>query len=335
MFTDQVILEVKAGKGGNGVVAWRREKYIPKGGPSGGDGGNGGSIIFEASTHVYSLEAYRNRRLLKAQDGGQGGSGCKNGKKGENLLLNVPLGTLVKDAASGEVLFDFTEDKQRFSICSGGRGGKGNVRFKSSTNRAPQECTPGKWGQESEVELELKLIADVGLVGFPNAGKSTLLEALTSVKVKIAPYPFTTLRPNLGYLFDEWEERILIADIPGIIAGAHQNKGLGFEFLRHIERTRVLLFVLDCSRENPWEDYQVLLHEVGTYNPELLTKPRAVALNKIDVDDAQDAIDLFRKQHGNDFFPISSLTGEGLGALIPFIKNNAGCLSKSRLMNDS
>lgn len=324
MFVDQVILEVKAGKGGNGVVAWRREKYIPKGGPSGGDGGNGGSIIFEASTHVYSLEAYRNRRILKAQDGAQGASGCKNGKKGEDLILNVPLGTLVKDANTNEILFDFTEDKQRFALCQGGRGGKGNVRFKSPTNRAPQECTPGKWGQEAEVELELKLIADVGLVGFPNAGKSTLLEALTSVKVKIAPYPFTTLRPNLGYIFDAWEERILIADIPGIIAGAHLNKGLGFEFLRHIERTRVLLFVLDCEGRDPWEDYQVLLHEVGAYNPELLTKPRAVALNKIDVDDAPEAIKAFRKKHGDDFFPISAMTGEGLEALIQFLKVSAG-----------
>ncbi len=323
MFTDQVTLQLKAGKGGNGIVAWRREKYIPKGGPSGGDGGSGGSIVLEASTQIYSLEAYRNRKIQKAEDGVQGGTSCRQGKKGSDLILKVPLGTLLKDPASGEILHDFTKDSERLVLCAGGKGGKGNVRFKSPTNRAPHESTPGKEGGETEVELELKLIADIGLVGFPNAGKSTLLEAVTSVKVKIAPYPFTTLRPNLGYLFDEFEERVLIADIPGIIAGAHQNKGLGLEFLRHIERTSVLLFVLDASGEagrDPWEDYQVLLHEVGAYNPALLQKPRVVALNKIDGSGAEECIKAFRKHSREDVHEISSLTGQGLDPLIDLLK---------------
>lgn len=324
MFTDQVILQLKAGKGGNGVVAWRREKYIPKGGPSGGDGGDGGSIILEGSTQIYSLEAYRNRRLQNAEDGGQGGSSGRSGKKGPDLVLKVPLGTLVKDADSGELLCDVTEDKQRYFICQGGKGGKGNIRFKSPTNRAPHQCTLGKYGVDAEIELELKLIADIGLVGFPNAGKSTLMEALTSVKVKIASYPFTTLRPNLGYIFDAGEERILIADIPGIIPGAHQNKGLGLEFLRHIERTTVLLFVLDASggeERDPWEDYQVLLHEVGSYNPALLEKPRAIALNKIDMEDSPLYIDAFRKKATEPFFEVSAMTGQGLDSLITFLKS--------------
>jgi GTP-binding protein len=320
MFTDQVKLELKAGKGGNGVVAWRREKYIPKGGPSGGDGGNGGSIIIEGCTQIYSLEHYRNRNLIKAEDGGQGGSACRQGKKGEDLIVKVPLGTLVKDGKTGEILCDITQEKQRFAICQGGRGGKGNVRFKSPTNRAPQQSTPGTYGKEAYVELELKLIADIGFVGFPNAGKSTLLEAMTAVKVKIAPYPFTTLRPNLGYLFDEFGMRILLADIPGIIKGASKNKGLGLEFLRHIERTHVLVFVLD-STSTPWEDYKVLLNEVKAYNKELLDKPRAIVLNKIDCEEAGEGIKTFRKKcKEENIFEISAMTGENLDTLISALR---------------
>lgn len=324
MFTDRVKLELCAGRGGNGVVAWRREKYIPKGGPYGGDGGNGGSIILEADPQVYSLEAYRNHRILKAQNGGQGSSNNRKGRNGSDLTIKVPCGTLVKDKTTGEVLYDITEPKTTIKICQGGVGGKGNSRFKTPTNRAPNFCTPGKEGQTIEVELELKLIADVGLVGFPNAGKSTLLTQATNVSVKIAPYPFTTLRPNLGYCFRNEGSRILIADIPGIIAGAHQNRGLGLEFLRHIERTEILLFVLDASGfegRDPVEDFSVLRKEITLYNPSLLEKHFAILLNKVDVEGSDICVSLFREMHpSSEVFEISALTGHGLEAVLGFLK---------------
>lgn len=324
MFTDRVALELHAGKGGNGVVAWRHEKFIPKGGPFGGDGGNGGSIILEADDQIYSLEAYRNRRILKAANGGQGGSSNRKGKNGPNLVLKVPCGTLVREIESGEILYDITDPKTRFEICYGGKGGKGNTRFKSPTNRAPNQCTPGRPGQMVEVELELKLIADVGLVGFPNAGKSTFISQTTNVDVKIAPYPFTTLRPNLGYLMDKEGTRILIADIPGIIPGAHKNKGLGLEFLRHIERTSLLLFLLDASDfegRDPVEDFSVLRREIALYNPELLEKPYAVLLNKVDIEGAPPLVALFREMHNScEIFEISALTGQGIEDVIGFLK---------------
>jgi GTP-binding protein len=322
MFTDRVTIELHAGKGGNGVVAWRREKYIPKGGPYGGDGGVGGSIIFEADPQVYSLEAYRNRRILKAENGREGGANNRKGKNGHNLLLKIPCGTLIKDAETGDILFDVTTAPMRIEICTGGKGGRGNSHFKSPTNRAPNYCTPGKPGISLEVELELKLIADVGLVGFPNAGKSTFLSRATNVDVKIAPYPFTTLKPNLGYTIDSEGGRILIADIPGIIAGAHQDRGLGLEFLRHIERTHILLFILDASGfegRDPIEDFSILQKELALYNPDLLTKPFAVLLNKIDHDGAQTTP--FRHKYPSlEIFEISALTGQGLNEVTGFLK---------------
>jgi len=324
MFTDRVTLELCAGKGGNGVVAWRREKFIPKGGPFGGDGGNGGSIILESDPQVFSLEAYRNRRMLKAANGGQGGTNNRKGKNGENLLLKIPCGTLIKEVGTGEILFDVTEANTRIEICKGGVGGKGNSRFKTPTNRAPNICTPGKYGRTIEIEFELKLIADVGLVGFPNAGKSTLLSQLSHVAVKIAPYPFTTLRPNLGYVIDPQGERILIADIPGIIAGAHQNKGLGLEFLRHIERTHVLLFVLDASGfegRDPVEDFSVLRREIALYNPELLEKPFTVLLNKVDVEGSEQVVRNFKEMHpALETFEVSALSGQGLTGMMGLLK---------------
>ncbi len=321
MFTDRVKLGLMAGKGGNGVVAWRREKYIPKGGPCGGNGGKGGSIIFEADTQIFSLEAYRNSRQLKAENGAAGGRNLCHGRNGKDLILKVPLGTLLKDMNTGEILHDFTIDKEKWILCKGGRGGKGNDTFKSPTNRAPNICTPGKEGETAEVELELKLIADVGLVGFPNAGKSTLISALADIRVKIAPYPFTTLRPNLGYIELEDLSRIFIADIPGIIEGAHRNKGLGYEFLRHIERTKLLIYVLDASGidgRNPADDFQVLRNELEKYNPELLKRPFLVALNKMDTEDSQIFAPEFIKDYPfkkGTLFPISAEKGEGLPAL--------------------
>lgn len=321
MFVDRVIVDLAAGRGGNGIVAWRREKYIPKGGPAGGNGGKGGSITLEADAQVFSLEWYRNRRILKAENGRQGGSNCRQGRNGQDLVLKVPCGTLVKDSRTGEILHDFTEDKQKWIICKGGKGGRGNETFKTPTNRAPNICTEGKEGEACQIELELKLIADVGLVGFPNAGKSTLISTLAHVRVKIAAYPFTTLQPNIGFIKCDDLSRIFIADIPGIIEGAHRNRGLGFEFLRHIERTKLLLFILDASGidgRNPSDDYRVLRKEITAYNPEMLDRPYLVVLNKIDTEESQGHIEKFDEEFEEDpglLFKISAEHGDGVAEL--------------------
>lgn len=329
MFTDRVKLKVRAGKGGNGVISWRREKFIRKGGPCGGDGGKGGSIILEVDPQIHSLEWYRNRRLLKARNGEQGGTNQRTGRNGQDLVLKIPAGTLVKDRETGELIADLCEPDTRWTLCAGGGGGKGNINFKTPTNQAPNKCTPGKPGEERDVELELKLIADVGLVGFPNAGKSTLISSIAKVRVKVAPYPFTTRHPNLGYIeFDDYS-RVLIADIPGIIEGAHENRGLGFEFLRHIERTEVLIFMLDASGidgRTPWEDFQVLRHELESYDPALLEKPYLVALNKCDTDDSILMVEEFHKHvelSRERLFEISALEGKGMPAFVDAIRELA------------
>lgn len=321
MFVDSVTLQLSAGKGGNGVISWRREKYIPKGGPAGGDGGHGGSITIQADAQVHSLESYRNHRIIKAQSGQPGGGNNRTGKNGQELVLVVPLGTLVKNAATKEILYDFTEDRQKWTICTGGKGGKGNSRFKTSTNQAPFICTPGTPGQECEVELELKLIADIGFVGMPNAGKSTLISKLAHIQVKIAPYPFTTLRPNLGILeFDDYS-RLLLADIPGIIEEAHADKGLGLAFLKHIERTSALIYVIEMAPwqdRDPYEEFIMLRRELEAYNPEMLKKPFLVVLNKIDQEETAPLIQLFRERYSFDpsnLFEISALNGIGTNAL--------------------
>jgi GTP-binding protein len=313
MFTDTVVVHLVAGKGGDGVIGWRREKFIPKGGPAGGDGGNGGSIILESCREVHSLEDFRNRRIIKAQNGQPGGSNNCTGKNGSDLILQVPLGTLVKDPKNKEILFDFTEQGQTWEICSGGRGGKGNSRFKTATHQAPFICTPGTTGQECEIELELKLIADVGFVGMPNAGKSTLISELAHIEVKIAPYPFTTLRPNLGIVqFDDFS-RILIADIPGIIEDAHADRGLGLAFLRHIERTSTLVFLIELAPyqdRDPYAEFVMLRRELQAYNPEMLQKPFLTVLNKIDQENAAELAAQFRSQYPFDpstLFEISAL----------------------------
>ncbi|MDP1835086.1 MAG: GTPase ObgE [Chlamydiales bacterium] len=322
MFVDRVLLELRAGKGGNGVVAWRREKFIPKGGPCGGNGGKGGDVILKADTQVASLDWFRNRRLLRADNGQQGGSNNCSGKNGSDLTLTVPCGTLVRNVDTGEILADLTEEGQTWIACKGGKGGRGNDSFKSSVNRAPNTCTPGKEGDLLRIELELKLIADVGLVGFPNAGKSTLIEAVSKARVKIAAYPFTTLHPNLGHIQTDDYRRILVADIPGIIEGAHENRGLGFEFLRHIERTKLLIFVLDASGidgRDPIGDYLILRAELEAYNPNLLLRPFLVVLNKIDVPEAEENIKAFTKKFKlpkGKLFKISAATGEGVAALV-------------------
>ncbi len=322
MFIDSVTLTLTAGKGGNGVIAWRREKYVPKGGPAGGNGGPGGSIALRASSQETSLESFRNRRIIKGEHGGEGGGNNRQGKKGKNLILPVPCGTLVKEAESGEVLYDFTQEGQEWFICKGGRGGRGNASFRSPTHQAPAVRTEGTFGESREVELELKLIADVGLVGFPNAGKSTLMSAMTHLPVKIGAYPFTTLFPNLSYIAQEGK-RTLVADIPGIIENAHLDKGLGLAFLKHIERTSILVFVIDVSgfeERDPLQDFEILCQELKAYDKSLLEKPHLIALNKIDIEGAGGNIQRFRKKFPKKkLLEISAKEGKGLQGLVSAI----------------
>lgn len=297
MFLDNIKIKFIAGKGGDGIVAWRREKYLPKGGPYGGNGGKGGSIIIEADEHLISLEKFKFKKTIKAPDANPGGTNNKIGKNGEDLIVKVPLGTILKDSKTNEVIFEVTNKNDFFVLCKGGKGGKGNIHFKSSTNQAPNIFTKGIEGEEKNLELELKLIADIGLVGLPNAGKSTLMSKLTNNKVKIANYPFTTLFPNIGLLEFEDFSRIFLADIPGIIKDAHLNKGLGINFLKHIERTKILLFVIDISLEDNLEDFQILLDEIKCYNEDILKKPFLVLLNKIDLIENNKNIDLFKEKY--------------------------------------
>lgn len=329
MFVDIATVALSAGKGGDGAVAWRREKFIPKGGPAGGNGGRGGSIVLKTDKQVLSLEDFRHKRIIRSSNGQPGGGGDRQGASGKNLTLKIPCGTILKDKKTQEVLFDFTDDGQELLLCKGGIGGKGNACFKTSTNQAPLKYTPGTLGETKEVELELKLIADVGLVGFPNAGKSTFLTQITHVPVKIAPYPFTTLIPNLAYVeFDDFS-RVLIADIPGIIKDAHNDRGLGLSFLKHIERTDVLLFVIDVSGtdgRDPIQDFIILREELRSYNEDLLKKPFLVALNKIDIEGTDTRVEDFRKSFSFDpslLFTFSGLTQQGLSPLLDALRTLA------------
>lgn len=322
MFVDRVTIEVKAGKGGNGRVAWRREKYIPKGGPSGGDGGRGGNILIAVDPNVEALDWFKHTRLIHAENGGDGQSGCKKGKDGQDIILRVPPGTEIRDSVTRELLYDLNQPTEPFVLCQGGKGGKGNFRFRSSTNRAPNIATDGVSGEERTIELELKLIADVGLVGFPNAGKSTLLSVLCHRQVKTAPYPFTTLVPNLGFVSFKGHERIVIADIPGIIEGAHDNRGLGLDFLRHIERTSALLYVIDAAGIDgraPLSDYHVLRSELEKHNPELLERDACVILNKMDVEGANENAQAFVEAN-IPFIFISCTEKTGLDQLKAFLQ---------------
>lgn len=329
MFTDYIKLKLIAGKGGNGAIAWRREKYIPKGGPYGGNGGRGGSIKIVADPEISSLDAFRNRSQIRAPSGKQGGTNNRQGASGKDLLLKVPFGTLMRDAKTKILLYDFTKAKEAFQICQGGKGGKGNTFFKTPINQAPARCTPGQKGEIKEIEFELKLIADVGFVGLPNAGKSTLLTKLASIQVQTAPYPFTTLKPNISYVeFDDFS-RIYLADIPGIIANAHADRGLGLSFLRHIERSSTLVFVIDCASidgRDPYEDFLILRRELGYYSPLILKKSFIVALNKIDRKEAQNNVTTFKKRYPFDFstlFEISALKKTGLTSLLEKIRSFA------------
>ena len=318
-FVDEAKFYVKAGDGGNGCLSFRREKFVPKGGPDGGDGGDGGSVIIEASSRLHSLLDFKTRSHFKAKNGA-GGKGKKmHGRNGEDFVLYVPCGSLIKDANTNEVLVDLVHDGQRFVAVQGGKGGRGNVHFASAQNRAPRIATKGKPGEERWFKIELKLLADVGLIGLPNAGKSTLLSKLSAANPKVAPYPFTTLEPQLGVLQFEILRPCIIADIPGLIEGAHQGVGLGHKFLRHIERTRVLLHLIDVSESTEiFSQYHVIVNELMQYNDELTRRRQLVLFNKIDmVDDPEELRNLQEsfEQEGIETMAISALTGEGLGRL--------------------
>ena len=320
MFIDEAKIWVKAGNGGNGCVAFRREKYVPKGGPSGGDGGDGGDVTLESSEHLNTLLPFRYNREFRAERGRHGEGSNRHGAEGEGLVIRVPVGTIVYEEESGEKLFDFTAPGQRFVVVAGGRGGRGNARFASSTNRAPRRADPGTPGGEHRLRLELKLLADVGLVGFPNAGKSTLISRLSAANPKIADYPFTTLEPCLGVVAVNEEESFVLADIPGLIEGAHAGQGLGTRFLRHIERTRLLVHLIDVSEtgRDPVEDFQVVRRELAQFSQALLEKPVVVVANKIDQlssPDRQQALRAFCAAESLPFLAISALRGNGLEEL--------------------
>jgi GTP-binding protein len=282
-FVDHVVITVRSGDGGRGLVSFRREKFVPKGGPAGGNGGAGGSVYIEADPHLYTLMDLRYNTLHEAGDGDPGGSHNKTGKDGEDVVLRVPPGTVIRNNATDAIIGEVVEPGDRLCIAKGGRGGKGNTFFKSSTNQTPRHAQPGEDGEEKEIALELKLLADVGLVGFPNAGKSTLVSSISAAKPEVADYPFTTLTPSLGMVYVNEYTSFVMADLPGIIEDAHEGRGLGLQFLRHIERTAVLLFVIPITETDLGATYDQLLHELREYDAAQLDKPRFVALSKIDL----------------------------------------------------
>jgi GTP-binding protein len=310
MFLDESIIEVWAGKGGDGMVAFRHEKYVPMGGPAGGNGGRGGHVILQASKDRHTLYDIGQARIFKAENGEKGGTGDCTGRGGEDQLLLLPAGTLVKDADTGEVLADLKKDGQKVIIAEGGRGGAGNTAFKSSRNQAPRQSTPGAPGERRRLSLELKLLADCGMVGFPNAGKSSMVRSVSSATPKVADYPFTTLKPALGVVSIGQGASFVLVDIPGLIEGAAEGKGLGHRFLRHIERTRCLAFTIDASGKDPYGEYKVLRKELEKFHPLLLDKPKLIVLSKNDLGDFP--IDKRFKKEKCPVVQTSSITGLGL-----------------------
>jgi GTP-binding protein len=327
MFADEAKIWVKAGDGGNGCVAFRREKYVPRGGPSGGDGGAGGSVIIEANPHDNTLLRYRYNREFRADRGRHGEGSNKTGRSGDDLLLKVPIGTVVFDEDTGEQIFDFTAAGQRFVVARGGRGGRGNARFAKPWHQAPRESEEGTPGEERRLRFELKLLADVGLVGFPNVGKSTLISCISAARPKIADYPFTTLEPHLGVVSADGEtaangRTFVVADLPGLIEGAHQGAGLGTRFLRHIERTRLLAHLVDTSAasdRDPVRDFEIILGELHNFSETLAAKPMIVVATKLDAttDRAHlDKLHNYAAARGLEFHAISSASGEGIPELV-------------------
>ncbi len=321
MFIDEVTILVKAGDGGNGCLAFRREKYVPRGGPSGGDGGRGGDVVMVASQHQNTLLHFRYNPEHKAGRGRHGEGSNRTGHEGESIEVPVPVGTVVYDADTGELIHDFTRPGERVVIARGGRGGRGNARFATSTHQAPTEHEPGRPGEEKRLRLELKLLADVGLVGFPNAGKSTLISRISSARPKIADYPFTTLEPHLGVVSLEDQRTFVVADIPGLIEGAHEGHGLGTRFLRHVERTRLLAHLVDVSeagRRDPVHDFDVVMRELASFSEALAAKPMIVVGTKLDVTQDSGRIEALRRHAETlnlPFYAISAVTGLGVDDL--------------------
>jgi len=328
-FLDEAVIAVQSGDGGRGCVSFRRERFIPKGGPDGGDGGSGGSVFIEATTRSRTLADFDSRRHFKAQDGRPGSGRNRTGKNGRDVRIEVPVGTVILDEDTGEEVADLVRDRQRVRIAAGGRGGKGNQHFATSTNRAPRYAQPGLPGESRKLRLSLKHLADIGLIGLPNAGKSTLLSRLTAARPDIADYPFTTLSPNLGVLSFEDDESLTVADIPGLIQGASQGRGLGHRFLKHIERTRLLLHLLDGAQPveegEPLGDFLEVQTELAQYSPALLERERVVLINKIDAHEPgrHRDIGVLRErlqERGFETLVLSALTGEGLDALRAVLK---------------
>lgn len=328
MFLDTAKISVKAGKGGDGMVAFRREKYVPDGGPWGGDGGKGGSVIFQVDEGLRTLMDFRYNRKFKAQAGEKGMTKGMHGRGAQDLVIRVPQGTTVRDAETGKVLTDLVENGQEFVVAKGGRGGRGNIRFATPKNPAPEIAENGEPGEERDLQLELKILADVGLVGFPSVGKSTLLSVVTAAKPKIGAYHFTTIVPNLGMVRTKSGDSFAMADLPGLIEGASQGVGLGTQFLRHIERTRVILHVIDMSASegrDPYEDYLAINHELETYNLRLMERPQLIVANKMDMPEAEENLKVFREKLATNYdefddlpqiFPISGIAHQGLDALL-------------------
>ena len=313
MFIDYTQIDISAGNGGSGAVSFRREKFIPKGGPDGGDGGRGGHVIFQVDTNLHTLQDIRYRRRYKAENGHPGRGSNKTGKNGKDVVILVPAGSVIRKKGSKNIIIDLTVNGQNHIICNGGQGGKGNARFKTSTKQAPRKAQPGIEGESGIFEIELKVLADVGLVGLPNAGKSTLLSSISSARPKVADYPFTTLKPNLGIVKYGEYESFVMADIPGLIEGASLGKGLGHQFLRHIERNRIHMYLIDCMEENPYDVYNILKNELKNFNEDLIKKPSLICRTKSDLKQELSS-------QWNDFnekiYDISSLTKEGVDELI-------------------
>jgi GTP-binding protein len=321
MFIDEARIQVAGGDGGNGCVAFRREKFVPRGGPSGGDGGRGGSVHLESSEHLNTLLKFRYNREFTAQRGGHGEGSNRHGADGGDLTIQIPVGTVVLDESTGEKLWDFSAPGQRSVAAEGGRGGRGNARFATSIHQAPRKAEPGKPGQHRSLKLELKLLADVGLVGYPNVGKSTLISRLSAARPRIADYPFTTLEPHLGVVALDPERSFVMTDIPGLIAGAHLGKGLGIRFLKHVERTRLLLHMIDVaehSGRDPVEDYSVIMRELESFSPTVAAKPMLLVASRIDAAGEGDRLVTLRefcRDRGQPLYEISGVTGEGLEEL--------------------
>lgn len=318
-FIDEAIITVQSGDGGRGCVSFRREKHIPHGGPDGGDGGKGGDVVLMATSRKRTLYQFRYKRDFKAKNGSHGQGKEKTGKNGQDLIIQLPPGTLVTDADTGKVIKDLVQSGESFVLANGGKGGRGNTRFKTSTHRTPRFAQPGEPGETKTLTLELKLLADVGIIGLPNAGKSTLISVLSSARPKIGDYPFTTLTPNLGVVQTDWGEPFVLADIPGLIKGAHKGTGLGTKFLRHIERTSILVHLIDVSSidlDNPLHLYNTINEELSMYNQKLVEKPQIIVLNKLDLPDTQKVAEKFQfTVKDKEIILISALTGKGVEKL--------------------